>query len=186
MAPQTATRMTYEEFMSLPDDGKRYELIEGELVLNPSPVTQHQRIQRKILVALDNYLTARGGGEVFGAPFDVVLNDETVLDPDVMVILSDRASILGPKNVQGAPDICVEVLSPGTRRKDELVKRRLYEQHGVTEYWIVDPEAEIVRIHRRAGPAFDRALAIDTDAGGAITSPLLPDFSLDVREVFAE
>lgn len=186
MAPQTATRMTYEEFMALPDDGKRYELIEGELILNPSPVPRHQEIVGNIYAALRGFFQTHAIGRVFLGPLDIVLADATILEPDVLAILNERAPLIGPKNVQGAPDIAVEVLSPWSRRRDEGVKRRLYEHHGVNEYWIVDPESEIVRIYRRAGAAFDRPVEIHNDEGGSITSPLLPNFSLDVRDVFAE
>jgi len=178
--------VTYEEFMALPDDGKRYELIEGELVLNPAAVPLHRQITLRIASTLLNYFDERRNGRVYTGPLDIVLSDATVLEPDVVVILNERVALIGSKNVQGAPDIAIEVLSPGTRRRDEGAKRRLYEHHGVIEYWIVDPEAELVKIYRRSGTAFAPAVEIDTDAGGAITSPLLPEFSLDVRQVFAE
>lgn len=167
--------------MALPDDGKRYELIEGELVLNPAPNTRHQRLQRKFLVALDNYFSAHRNGEVFNAPFDVVLSEDVVLEPDVVVVLKEHAARIGTNNLQGPPDLAIEILSPGTRRKDEILKRRLYEHHGVNEYWIVDPEEETVRIYRRDGETFAAGEVVEI-----ITSPLLPGFSLDVRDVFAQ
>ena len=178
MAPQTATRMTYEEFMALPaEEGQHYELIEGELVVNPAPVPRHQRIVRKIFGRLDRYFEVHGGGEVWIAPLDIVLSRDNVLEPDLVVILSGRAAIVGPKNVQGAPDIAIEVLSEGTRRRDKTVKRRLYEQHGVTEVWIVDPDEVSVTIVRD-GEA--------TVAGERVTTPLLPGFAMPLRDVFAE
>ncbi|HET8774062.1 MAG TPA: Uma2 family endonuclease [Thermoanaerobaculia bacterium] len=183
MAPQTATRMTYEEFMALPDDGKHYELIEGELVLNPAPNLRHQAIIGNLYLAFRLYLDQHRSGKVFVAAVDVVLSIENVLEPDVIVILADRAARLQTKNVQGAPNIAVEVLSPGSRRKDEVTKKRLYEHFGVDEYWIADPETETVKIYRRAGDAFERAIEFST---GSITSALLPGFTLDVAAVFAE
>lgn len=185
MAPATTpTRLTYNDLLDLPDDGKRYELIDGELFVNPSPITRHQRIARILLVRLDNYFTTYGGGEVFGTPFDVVFSDDIVVQPDLMVIQSERASIIGPKNIQGAPNLCIEVLSDSTRRRDEIDKRKLYERGGVDEYWIVDPELELVKIYRRAGAAFERVAEISTETGGKITTPLLPEFELDVNDVF--
>jgi Uma2 family endonuclease len=178
MAPQTATRITYEEFMALPEeDGKHYELIEGELVLNPAPLPRHQRIVRKIIGRLDRYFETHGNGEVWHAPLDIVLSRENVLEPDVAVILSERASIVGPKNVQGAPEIAIEVLSEGTRRKDKTVKRRLYEQHGVTDVWLVDPDDLSVTISRGGGATVVRDV---------VSSPLLPGFVLDLRYVFSD
>ena len=186
MGPQTATRMTYDEFLALPDDGRHYELIEGELVLNPAPNLRHQAIIGNLYLALRLHLDERRSGKVFVAAVDVVLSPETVLEPDLLVVLADRASRLQEKNVSGAPNIAVEVLSAGSRRRDEITKRRLYERYGVDEYWVVDPAIDTVKIYRRAGDAFDRAIEISTDRGGAITSPLLPDFALDVNLVFAE
>lgn len=186
MAPQTATRMSSDEFLALPDDGKHYELIEGELVLNPAPVPRHQWILAKLHFALHGYLETHQSGRAFFSPIDVVLSSENVLEPDIVVLLTDRLSLAGPKNVQGPPNIVIETLSERTRRRDEVTKRRLYEQYGVDEYWIFDPEIDTVKIYRRAGNAFDRAIEINTEAGGTITSPLLPGFALDVRAVFAE
>jgi len=186
MAPQTATRMTYEEFMALPDDGNHYELVEGELVLNPAPNLRHQAIIGNLYLAFRLYLDEHRSGKVFVAAVDVVLSIENVLEPDVIVVLNDRASRLQTKNVQGAPNIAVEVLSGGSRRNDEVTKKRLYERFGVDEYWIVDPEIDSVKFYRRVGDGFDRAIEISTDSGGTITSPLLPGFALDVNLVFAE
>ncbi|HYR29005.1 MAG TPA: Uma2 family endonuclease, partial [Thermoanaerobaculia bacterium] len=126
-----------------------------------------------------------GGGEAIPSPLDVVLNDVNIVEPDVIVIKTERASIVGPKNVQGAPNLVVEVLSDGSRRADEIKKRKLYEQHGVDEYWIVDPELELVKIYRRTAAAFERVAEIGTEDGGTITTPLLPGLALDVADVFA-
>jgi Uma2 family endonuclease len=185
MAPQTSTRMTYQDFAGLPDNGKHYELIEGELVLNPSPVTRHQQIVRKIVVRLDLYFTDHGGGEVFVAPLDVVLADDVVLEPDLIVVRDERRSIVTDKNIQGAPNIVVEILSEGTRRRDEILKRKLYERFGIDEYWVVDPVIDVVKLYRRSGESFVRVAEISAEDGGTITSPLLPGFALDVNDVFA-
>lgn len=184
MAPQTSTRLTYEDYLELPDDGKRYELIEGELVLNPTPVTRHQWIVGNIYHAIRNYLDDHDIGKAFMAPLDVVFADDVVLEPDVMVILRERISIIGEKNIQGAPNLVVEVLSDGTRKRDETIKRKLYERFGVDEYWIVDPVIEVVKVYRRSGESFVRAAEMGTESGGEITSPLLPGFALDVNLVF--
>lgn len=177
--------MTSEEFLALPDDGKHYELLEGELVLNPAPVTKHQRVLRRMLTRLDLYFEEHGGGEVFSNPYDVVLSDETTLEPDLLVVLAERASIVREKRVHGAPNITMEILSEGSRRRDQGSKRRLYEEHGVDEYWIVDPAIDAVKLYRRNGEAFGLAGELSAAEGDAITSPLLPGFALDLRKVFA-
>ncbi len=179
MAPQTTTRMTYEDYVLLPNDGRRYEILDGELYVNPAPVPRHQIIVGNIYFALRSKL---GDCHVICSPIDVVFANDSVTQPDVIAIKSERRSIIGEKNIQGAPNLVVEVLSEGTRQMDEIVKRKLYERFGVDEYWIVDPERELVKIHRREGTAFAGATEI---RGGAITSPQFTGFTLDVTDVFA-
>lgn len=173
--------MTYEDYVLLPNDGRRYEILDGELYVNPAPVPRHQRIVRIIVSHLDRYFEQTGSGEVFVSPIDVVFANDSVTQPDVIAIKSERRSIIGEKNIQGAPNLVVEVLSEGTRQMDEIVKRKLYERFGVDEYWIVDPERELVKIDRREGTAFAGATEI---RGGAITSPQFTGFT-DVTDVFA-
>src|SRR5687767_9019422 len=148
MAPQTSTRLTYEDYLELPDDGKRYELIAGELILNPAPIPRHQLVAGNLYLAIRNYLDQHDLGKVIGSPIDVVLADDVVLQPDLIIIRRERLSIIGAKNLEGAPDVVIEVLSDGTRRKDEIVKRKLYARYGIAEYWIVDPSVEAVKIYR--------------------------------------
>jgi Uma2 family endonuclease len=182
----TATKLTYDDYVKLPDDGKRYEIIDGELFVNPSPVPRHQFIVGNVYSALRDYFKTHGGGKVLMAPVDVVFADDRIVQPDVIAIKDDRVAIIGPRNVRGVPHIAVEVLSDGTRRYDEIQKRRLYESAGVDEYWVVDPELELVKIYRSSDGAYVRGADLDTDTGGTITSPLLPEFALPIAEVFAE
>ncbi|HEX8154013.1 MAG TPA: Uma2 family endonuclease, partial [Thermoanaerobaculia bacterium] len=174
MTPQTATKLTYDDYAAMADDGQRYELIEGELVLNPSPFTRHQMVAGAIYYFLEAHIRTHGGGRVLHAPCDVVLAKDTVLIPDVLFVSTARASVITPKNVQGAPDLVVEVLSDGTRRRDLNAKRRLYEQHGVAEYWVVDPDADTVRVFRREGERFTLAAQLYASNDEVLTTPLLP------------
>ena len=184
MAVQTTTRLTYDDLLKMPDDGKRYEIIDGELFVNASPVVRHQRIVGNLYFVLRSWLEEHGGGEVFGSPVDVVFDPENVTVPDLIVIKSDRASFLGEKNMQGPPNLVIEVLSPSTRRLDERLKRKTYDRFGVDEYWIVDPELEVVKIYRRTAAAFQLVAEIDAEEGGTITTPVLSGFTLDVRKLF--
>ena len=179
MAPQTSTKLTYEDYLLLPDDGRRHEIIDGEHYVSPSPNTEHQRIIKRLVEALLP-LEKRGLGEVFFAPFDVVLSMFDIVQPDVLFITASRADILTKKNVQGAPDLVVEVLSESNRAYDLQVKHKTYERLGVDEYWIVDPEDRSVKVFRRAGARFAVAAIGDT-----LTSPLLPGFALPLRDLFA-
>jgi Uma2 family endonuclease len=179
MAPQTSTRMTYQDLLEMPDDGKHYELIDGELYVNAAPLLRHQRILRRIVTMLDRYLEDHAAGEVFFSPTDVVLAEDNVVEPDAFVICSSRAVIAKTKSVEGAPNIVIEVLSDSTRRRDEVMKRQLYERYGVDEYWIADPSVNGVAVYRRSGATFVR---VEIDR--AITTPLLPGFSLAIDEIF--
>lgn len=179
-----ATKLTYADYAALPDDGKRYELIDGELFLNPSPLPIHQTVVLNIADVFRAHFRRHGGGGVFVAPLDIVVSDAIVLEPDVIVVRHERAGIVGPKNIVGPPDLLVEVLSDSTRRRDEVVKRRIYETFGVDEYWIVDPMNELVRGYRRTSAGYAPAFDLNTDAGGTITTPLLPKFALPVSDVF--
>ena len=167
-------QLTYEDYAELPEG--RYEIIDGELYLQASATPRHQEIVLNLLMHLHPYLRHHGNGEVFQARIDVLLSKHDIVEPDIIVIKSERASIVGEKNIQGAPNIVIEVLSEETRHVDEVKKRQLYERSGVEEYWIVESVIEQVWINR--GGASERVEE-------TITTPLLPGFSLDVREVFA-
>lgn len=117
---------------------------------------------------------------------DVKLAASDVVEPDVSYLSNERARLKTSKNIAGAPDLVVEVLSESNRRHDEIDKRKRYELHGVLEYWIVDPELDSVKIYRRAGDKFAAAEIISMETGGEITTPLLPGFTLPIADVFAE
>jgi len=131
-------KYTYEDYLKTPED-KRYELIEGELLMTPSPITSHQRISRKIEFLIEKFVTENDLGEVFYAPYDVHLDDENVVQPDIMFISKGRSKIIGEKNLLGAPDLVVEILSESTAYRDLIQKKKLYAKFGVKEYWIVVP-----------------------------------------------
>jgi Uma2 family endonuclease len=175
------TRLTYDDFCLLPDDGKRREIIEGELFVTPSPQTPHQRVVIRLAVHLWQFVDSYKLGEVFSAPFDVVFSEFDVVEPDLIYISNARANILTDKNVQGAPDLVVEVLSESTARVDRSFKLKLYEKFGVLEYWIIDPEGPAGEIYRRGEKGLE--LAAKLPATDALTSPLFPGFSLPLRRL---
>jgi Uma2 family endonuclease len=185
---QTApsVKFTYDDLCNLPDDGKRHEIIDGEHYVTPSPNTKHQRVSRELTAALVSYLGTHRVGELFVAPFDVVLSDLDVVEPDLIYISRERAGVLTEQHVRGAPDLVVEILSPGTRKTDEITKRKLYERYGVAEYWVVDPDRESVKVYRRGGDGtFTRAAESSVESGDTITTPLLPGFSVALSQIFA-
>ena len=185
MRPTPGVKLTYDDFLLFPDDGKRHELIDGEHYVTPSPNTAHQRIVGRLFLALGNYLGEHPLGELFLAPFDVVFSQVDVVEPDLLYITAERRrDVLTTQHVRGTPDLVIEVGSPGTRRRDETLKRRLYERAGVVEYWIVDPQLEVVRIYERQGERFARARELSCEAGDVLTSPLFPGLDLSLGTFF--
>lgn len=187
MASEASTRkLTYDDFVNFPDDGLRHELIDGEHYVTPSPAMKHQRVSSRLHGELYQYLKLNPSiGEVFHAPSDVVISRFDVVEPDVLVVLADQFDIITPKHVRGTPAIVVEILSPGTRRRDETVKHALYERSGVREYWVVDPERDAVAVHRTsASGAFTLGPQLTRSAGDTLTSPLLPGWSVDLATLF--
>src|SRR5215211_4432177 len=123
-------KLTYDDFVHFPDDGKRHELIDGEHYVTPSPNRRHQQIVGELFGLMWSHLKRHPTGEVYVAPFDVVFSDFDVVEPDILFVSSERARVLTGKNVQAAPDLVVEVGSPATRRRDEKTKLQLYERFG--------------------------------------------------------
>jgi len=177
-------KFTYEDYLLFPSDGKRHELIDGEHFMTPSPSTKHQRILGNLFLAFGTFLKEHKIGEIFVAPYDVVLSDLDVVEPDLLFVSSGRASIITEKNIQGAPDLVVEILSETTRKTDEIIKRKLYERHGVSEYWIVDPELETVKVYRLTDQAYTRAAESSKENADTLTTPLLPRLQIPLSEIF--
>jgi Uma2 family endonuclease len=136
--PVLVPRYTAREIRGFPDERVRYEVIRGELFVTPAPGLWHQRAVLSIARLLQEYLERTGLGEVLMAPFEVELTEDSAVQPDVLVILADRARLLTPQRLMGAPSLAVEVISYTSKRTDRLQKRRLYQEEGVPEYWIVD------------------------------------------------
>jgi Uma2 family endonuclease len=179
-------KLTYDDFLLFPDDGKRHELIDGEHYVTPSPNIRHQRILGKVYMAIGHYLQEHPIGEVFFAPLDVVISNFDVVEPDLIYMSRERAAqVLVPEHVRGVPELVVEVASRGTRRRDETIKRDLYQRAGVTEYWIVDPRHDVVRVYRHAGDGFGRPRELRRDAGDTLTTMLLPGLEISLAGLFS-
>ncbi|MEX5215458.1 MAG: Uma2 family endonuclease [Nitrospiraceae bacterium] len=177
-------KITYEDYRLIPDDGKRHEVIDGEHVMSPSPKTKHQRIARALLTALANFLRDHPLGEIFIAPYDVVLSDFDVVQPDLVFVATAQAAIVTEANIRGAPTLVVEILSEGNRRLDETIKRQRYEHFGIPEYWIIDPELDLVKIYRLTDGRYGQAAVLTLEAQDLLTTPLLPALSLPLATLF--
>jgi Uma2 family endonuclease len=121
------------------------------------------------------------------APLDIVLSPHDVVEPDLFYISHGRAAdVMTPQHVRGAPELVIEIASTSTRKRDETIKRRLYERHGVSEYWVVDPELDAIRVYRREGDRFGRAVEFTSERGDVLTTPLIPGLEIALARIFAE
>jgi Uma2 family endonuclease len=183
--PASGLKLTYDDFVLFPDDGKRHELVDGEHYVSPSPNRKHQTIALNLAAMMWNHLHRDPMGQVFIAPFDVVFSNFDVVEPDVLYVSNARRQeVLTAKHVRGAPDLVVEVGSPGTRRRDETLKHRLYERSGVSEYWVVDPEIDVIKVYRLVDGRYVRVHELSLENGGALTTPLLPGLSMPLATIF--
>ena len=180
----SSSHLTYEDYVLFPDDGKRHEIIEGDHYMTPAPRTKHQKVSINLASAMAAFAKQKSLGLVLTAPCDVILSDENVVQPDLLFVSAARAAIVTEDNIQGAPDIVVEILSESSRKKDEVTKRKLYERFGVQEYWVVDPELETVKIYKRAQQGYGRALELSKETNDILTTELLPGFDFAVSEIF--
>jgi Uma2 family endonuclease len=179
-------KLTYDDFVLFPDDGKRHELIDGEHYVTPSPNLKHQAVSRNLLATIASFLRLHPIGRVYAAPLDVVFSHFDIVEPDLLYVSTARLEVLTAKHVHGAPDLVVEIGSPSTRRRDEKLKHQLYERFNVTEYWVVDPDIDVVRVYRLENGKYRRALELSLDHGDVLTTPLLPGLDLPLSEIFAD
>lgn len=181
------TRLTYDDFVRFPDDGLRHELIDGVHYVTPSPATRHQQLSGRLHLAIGTYLDKHAdAGQVFYAPFDVIFTRWDVVEPDLLFIAADQPEILTDANVQGAPALVIEILSPGTRKRDLGIKRDLFDRGGVREYWVIDPKAEDVALYRRdANDRLQPSGSLTAADGAVLATPLLPGFELPLAKLFA-
>lgn len=179
---------TYRDLVALPDDGLRHELLDGEHVVSPSPGTSHQMISMQLSLILGVYVNDHQLGQVLHAPYDIKLSMFTVLVPDLVFFTAERfARVVNEKHATAAPDLVVEILSPGTRRRDKGRKRAIYEREGVREYWIVDPvAAEVSALKRQEGDdGFTVVTTLAQKRGEVLASPLFPGLSLPLARIFS-
>jgi Uma2 family endonuclease len=177
-------RWTYDDLAAMPEDNVIREIFDGELFVSPSPFTRHQRIVGRLHLAIGRYLEEHPIGEAFVAPLDTVFSSDNVCDPDVLFVSHERSSILTSKHVYGAPDFVIEVLSEFNAKNDKVRKLAIYERFGVTEYWIVDPDANTISVFRRDGKTLPLVRELAASAGDVATTPILPGLAINLTELF--
>ena len=184
--PPRSVKLTYDDFVRFPDDGMRHELIDGEHFVTPSPNPRHQRILGSLYLEIGNHLKAHPIGEVYFAPLDVVISDVDVVEPDLLYMSRERAAeVLVPEHVRGVPELVVEIASKGTRKRDETIKRAPYERAGVSEYWVIDPEIDVVRVYRNSADGFSRLIELRRDAADTLTTALMPGLAIPLDVIFS-
>ena len=180
---QPVVKLTYEDYRNAPGD-ERCELLDGDLVMVAAPNLKHQKVQFRLGQKLGQFILEHDLGEFFFAPCDVVLSDTDVVQPDLLFVSREREHLLsGGENVQGAPDLVIEILSPATAERDRGYKHELYGRHGVAEYWLVDPMAETVSVHRQRTGVLTVARTFSRKQ--TLRSSLLPGLELHLEDVFS-
>jgi len=174
------TKLTYEDYVLFPEDGRIHEIIAGEHHMTPAPGTYHQTLSRRIQFQLYEQIEERGLGVVFDAPTDVQLSEIDIVQPDLLVVLAGREGIVAPAKVIGPPDLVVEILSGSTEAKDRLLKRDLYQKAGVPEYWLVDPGRHEVEIYRLRQGRYEGAGVFREE----ILYTAIPGVRVDLRRVW--
>lgn len=175
------TRLTYEDYCLLPNNGRRYEIIDGDLFATASPLWRHQDVLSNLLLQLSAFVQKQRLGKVVTGPMDVAFSSNDVVQPDLLYVSKARVSVITARNVPGAPDLVVEVLSEGTAQIDRTTKLKLYARYGVAEYWVVDPATCRVEIYRSASRGYE--LAAQLDSTQTLTSPLFPGFALPLSKL---
>ena len=177
----TTPKLTYQDYANM-DGDERYELHDGELILVASPNRDHQITSMRIGYRMYSFVEENDLGWIFDAPFDVLFTDTEVVQPDLLFVSKEREHVITPANIQGAPDLIVEVLSPSSVRRDWSYKRELYASHGVREYWIVDPVHQIVSVMLLQDGEL-KIVGTYTE-GDTVTSTTLEGFSVSLNDIF--
>lgn len=185
MAVEHPRALTYADYAALPDDGRRYELIDGELFEMAAPSTRHQDLVLRLGATFLDHVR-RHGGRVYVAPCDVVLSDTVTVQPDVVYLSEADAHRITAPNIQGPPTLVVEVLS--VARHDLVRKRELYARFGIVEYWVVHPDADRVEVFRidtapTAGLAYAKPVVLEP--GDRLSTDLVPGLEIDLGELLA-
>ncbi len=176
-----AKKYTYADYLQL-DDENHYEIINGEVIMAPSPRRMHQKILKRLALLLDNAVEKIDSGELYFAPFDVIFADTQVFQPDILFVSKERLEIIKEDGVFGSPDLIIEIVSPSTEQKDRNDKYRVYEHFGVKEYWIVDEKNRTVEVFVLKENGYKREYYAEND--GTVESVLIKGFKIDVKVLF--
>ena len=179
----TQRPLTYDDLLKMPDDGNRYEVIGGELIVTPAPRRDHQEVSSNLDWILQRFLRSTGLGRSYTQPVDVVLAQHDIMQPDLIVIRRSRLGIYRPEGVLSEPpDIAIEIISPSSRSVDRVRKMAHYARGGIPEYWIADPEWRTLEIYVLTGADY---APVEPDGEGRLSSRAMPGLQVDPNEVFS-
>ena len=181
VVPKPWIKFTVKEYMSLPE-GAPYQLLDGEMILAPSPTQRHQNIAAKLFLELRRHVDEKRLGQVWFAPLDVELSEHDVAQPDLLFVSNSRSEIVTEANIQGGPDLVVEIISPGTAQYDRGYKQLLYGRHGVLEYWMVDPESSMVEVMVLEDDGLTSWAVYRLEE--TLSSRLLPGLAIALKDIF--
>jgi Uma2 family endonuclease len=173
---------TYDDYLALPDDGKRYEIIGGELSLTPAPSTRHQKIQIRLGALLLTHVDKYSLGSVFTSPTDLALSLVDIVQPDILYVAQGQSHIIAERNIVGIPNLIIEIVSPSSSKRDREEKLDLYQHYGLLEYWIVDPEIQTVEVFLYSESRLQRVETLKV--GGQLHANQIPGLVLEIAEIF--
>ncbi len=176
-------KITYQDYKILRDIDKRYEVIGGRLSMVPAPIPYHQQVSRKLERILEDFVIDNDMGEVFDAPCDVVFSKTDVVQPDIFFILKQRLYIINKTNIKGAPDLIIEIISPISTGRDKVIKKKLYADHKVKEYWVVDPKGKTIQIYALVSELYEMACSYN-EPDDIVQSKLLKGLSFTLKEIW--
>lgn len=177
--PRVKLKLTYEDYVCYPDDGRRHEIIDGVHYVNPAPSTYHQTVSRRIQFQLYSQIELQKRGVVYNAPVDLHLTDHDIVQPDLVVVLDEAMQIITPTKIKGVPQLVVEIISPSTDRNDRVLKKNLFEQAGVPEYWIADPLEHTLEQWVLEGERY-----VEREHGDEVPLTILNNVAVNLKEVW--
>lgn len=176
-------QMTYDLYAAMPEDGMRYEIIDGTLeMMSPRPSTTHQVVSGELEFIMK--MSYQSDYVIYHAPLDVILSQTTVLQPDILMIHRSRLHIVTTRGIEGPPDLVVEIVSPGSRKRDKVSKMNLYAKYDVPEYWIIDTDARTLEQYNLIGDHYEMRNLFEGDE--IVASDKLPCVSFVLRDIFAD
>lgn len=180
--PEGKIVLTYDDYVEIPNDGKRYEILEGELSVTPAPNPRHQATSGNLFFLMTQHIKANGLGTLFHAPIDLILESVSVLQPDLVFVAKHRETIITERAIEGAPDLVVEILSPSTSRGDRVTKAQLYARHNISAYWIADPEQETLEIYRLDSNSYRLLTTLQGNLPQSV--PPFDDLRFSAKDIF--